>query len=302
MFRSRTVRGSVRGISLALTLVALCGFSKQGQAGIIVPGTEQAHIDFAADPVFAPVGWVSGWDGAAWRTVGSGTLVKSDKVLTAGHVLTTFGYTQFRFSLGPSVFLPNTGRSVASSYDILGIGGNPFSPDLAVLSLENPILSATPATIYMGNDLNVGDRVIFADYGVLGYYPSGELPADGIKRAGENLIQFIGPSSFLGPDRITWDFGPAWGTPSLPLEQNGSNFSSGGGVFAYLEGSWQLAAVISGGAPLTDTLAVRPMMHMDFLQSTGVVSVPEPSTFMLVLTAVPFFVIAKRHKMFRKSS
>ncbi len=290
-----------RGLALGVVAFSLCGMmASQGRAGIIVPGTEQAHIDFAADPVFAPVGWVSGWDGAAWRTVGSGTLVKSDKVLTAGHVLTTFGYTQFRFSLGPSVFLPNTGRSVASSYDILGIGGNPVDPDLAVLTLENPITSATPASIYMGNDLQVGDRVIFADYGVLGYYPTGELPADGIKRAGENLIRFIGPDAVLGPDRITWDFGPAHGTPSLPLEQNGSNFSSGGGVFGFVDDNWQLVGVISGGVPLRDTLAVRPAIHSQWVSE--VVGVPEPSTLLLTLSAVPFFAFYKWHKRLRNRS
>lgn len=209
MFRSRTVRG----VSLAVVLAALCGFSKQGQAGIIVPGTEQAHIDFAADPVFAPVGWVSGWDGAAWRTVGSGTLVKSDKVLLSGHQLTTFGYTQFRFSLGPSVFLPNTGRSVASSYDVLGSGGNLFTPDLGVLTLAAPITSVTPATVFMDGDLAEGMRVTWAGYGVPSYFPSGDLAFDGLKRGGENLISSLGPT-----DRFRFDFGPAYGTTSLPLE------------------------------------------------------------------------------------
>lgn len=276
MFRSRTVRGSVRGISLALTLVALCGFSKQGQAGIIVPGTEQAHIDFAADPVFAPVGWVSGWDGAAWRTVGSGTLVKSDKVLLSGHQLTTFGYTQFRFSLGPSVFQPNTGRSVASSYDILGSGGNLFTPDLGVLTLVDPITSVTPAEVYMGDELAEGMRIIWAGYGIPGYYPSGELSFDGLKRGGENKINSFGPT-----DRFRFDFGPAYGTPSLPLEMGASNFDSGAGAFGFIDNEWQLVGVVVSRSGFEDSFAVRPFMQMDFLNATGVVSVPEPSTILL---------------------
>lgn len=295
MFRSCFKRGLVLGV----VAFSLCGMlSSQGRAGIIVPGTEQAHIDFAADPVFAPVGRVEGFDGSVWRLLGTGTLVKDNKVLTAGHVPPATGYTQFRFSLGPSAFLPNTGRSFVSTVDILGIGGNPVDPDLAVLTLTDPITSVAPATIYMGNDINVGDRVIFADYGVLGYYPSGELPADGIKRAGENLIRFIGPDAVLGPDRILWDFGPANGTPSLLLEQNGSNLSSGGGTFAFIEDEWQLVAVISGAVPLRQTLAVRPAVHADW--TNQMVGVPEPSTFLLVLTSVPFFMLLKSYQRYRK--
>lgn len=288
-----------RGLALGVIIFSLCGMvTKQGLAGIIIPGNEQAHIDFAQDPVFDPVGRVEGFDGTVWRLLGTGTLVKDNKVLTAGHVLPTTGYTQFRFSLGSSAFLPNTGRAFVGSYDILGVGGNPVDPDLAVLTLTDPITSVMPAKIYMGTDLSVGDRVIFADYGLLGYYPSGELPFDGLKRASENLIQFIGPRAALGADRITWDFGPAWGTPSLPLEGNGSNLSSGGGTFALIEDEWQLVGVISGGIPLRETLAVRPAIHAEWVHQ--MVGVPEPSTILLVLTAVPFFMLAKRHKILRK--
>lgn len=277
-----------RGIALAVirfafVAAALCGFSVQGRAGVIVPGTEQAHINFAADPIFQSVGWVSGFDGTQWFTVGTGVLIEDDWVMLTGHELTTFGYTTYRFSLGPSVFLPNTGRSVASAYYVAGSGGTLFSPDLALMHLSTP-LSGKKAKVYDGDDLSVGTRVVMAGYGRPAYFPSGELAFDGIKRAGENIIKEIGPNAALGADRFLWDFGPAWGTPSLPLEMGGSNFDSGGGTFAFVDGQWQLVGIMDQRVGFTDTIALRPTAYREW--TNQIMGVPEPSSFLLALMGV----------------
>lgn len=271
-----------RGLALACVFAALCGFSVQGRAGIIVPGTEQAHIDFASDPIFQSVGSVAGWDGSVWRLVGSGVLIDEQWVMLTGHELTTFGYSTYRFSLGSDLYQPNTGRSVADAYYVNGSGGNFFNPDLGLLHLSDPITSVTPATVYQGNDLTVGTHVVFAGYGLPGYFPTGELPFDGLKRGGENIINDVGPNSGMAADRFAWDFGPAYGTASLPLEMNGSNFDSGSGTFAFIDNQWQLVGIVAQGAPLTDTVAVRPVAYSPW--TNEIMGVPEPSSFVLALT------------------
>lgn len=271
-----------RGIALAVVLAALCGFSVKSRAGVIVPGTEAAHIAFAADPIFQSVGSVAGWDGANWRLVGTGVLIDQDWVMLTGHELTTFGYTTYRFSLGNDLFQPNTGRSVADAYYVAGSGGNFFNPDLGLMHLSDPITSVTPAVIYHGDDLTVGTRVVFAGYGLPAYFPTGELAFDGKKRGGENLIENIGPTSFLAADRIEWDFGPATGTSSLPLEMSASNFDSGSGTFAFIDGQWQLVGIVAQGAPLRSTVAVRPSAYSAW--TNEIIGVPEPSSFLLALT------------------
>lgn len=274
----------LRGLALVIVFAALCGFSNQGRAGIIIPGNEQAHIDYAYDPIFQSVGSVAGWDGTNWRLVGSGVLIEESWVMLTGHQLTTFGYSTYRFSLGNDLFQPHNGRSVAEEYFIAGSGGNLFSPDLALLRLADPITTVTPAVIYQGSGLTEGMHVAFAGYGLPGYYPSGELPFDGLKRAGENIIVDVGPTAGMSADRFKWDFGPANGTPSLALEMNGSNFDSGGGVFANIEDQWQLVGIVTGGVPLRSTFAVQPIAYSAW--TSQVMSVPEPSSLILGLSGI----------------
>lgn len=271
-----------RGIALAAILAALCGFSVKSRAGVIVPGTEAAHIAFAADPIFQSVGSVAGWDGANWRLVGTGVLIDTDWVMLTGHELTTFGYTTYRFSLGNDLFQPNTGRSVADAYYVAGSGGNFFNPDLGLMHLSDPITSVAPAVIYDGDGLTVGTRVVMAGYGLPAYFPTGELAFDGKKRGGENIIDEIGPNAGMAADRFGWDFGPAYGTPSQPLEMSGSNFDSGSGTFAFIDGKWQLVGIVAQGAPLRYTVAVRPSAYTPW--TNEIMGVPEPSSFLLALT------------------
>lgn len=282
------------GIALGIIVLTLCGFNATGRAGIIVAGTEQAHIDFAADPVFQSVGSVAGWDGAVWRMVGTGVLVDKQWVMLTGHQLTTAGYSTYRFSLGHDLFQPNTGRSVADAYYVNGTsGGNLFSPDFALLHLADPITTATPATVYGGNSLRPGTRVVFSGFGRLGYFPAGELPFDGLQRAGENIVTQVGPTSGMSGDRFGWDYGPAYRTASLPLEMNGSSFDSGSGTFAFIDDKWQLVGILAQVAPLTDTFAIRPAAYADW--TTQIMHVPEPSNIVLTLTGAGLFFLVQRY-------
>lgn len=283
-----------RGIVLAVTRfvfvwAALCGLSIQSRAGVMrTDVASSAYQAFATDPIFQSVGSVAGWDGANWRLVGTGVLIEDDWVMLTGHELTTFGYTTYRFSLGNDLFQPNTGRSVARSYFVAGSGGNVFNPDLGLMHLSDPITSVTPAVIYDGDHLTVGTRVVMAGYGLPAYFPTGELAFDGKKRAGENIIKEIGPNSALGADRILWDFGPAAGTPSLALELGASNFDSGSGAFAFLDGQWQLVGIVSQKVALRETIAVRPSEYAAW--TNEIIGVPEPSS--LLLAASGFAVLS----------
>lgn len=272
-----------RGLALAVVFAVLCGFNVQSRAGIIIPGNEQAHIDYAYDPIFQAVGSVAGWDGTNWRLVGSGVLIDESWVMLTGHQVTR-GYEAYRFSLGNDLFQPHNGRSIAEAYYYNGSGGNLFSPDLALLKLQESITSVTPAVIYQGNDLAVGMHIAFAGYGLPGYYPTGELAFDGLKRAGENIISEVGPNAGMSADRFKWDFGPANGTPSLSLEMNGSNYHSGGGVFANIDDQWQLVGIMTQVVPMRSTFAIRPDAYS--IWTNQVMSVPEPSSLVLAMTGV----------------
>lgn len=277
-----------RGIALAVirfafVAAALCGFTVQGRAGVMrTDVASSAYQAFAADPIFQSVGSVAGWDGANWRLVGSGVLIDDDWVMLTGHQLDN-GFSSYRFSLGNDLFLPNTGRSVASSYYVAGSGGTLFSPDLALMHLSTP-LSGKKAKVYDGDDLSVGMRVVMAGYGSPAYFPTGELAFDGKKRAGENIIKEIGPNAALGADRFLWDFGPAWGTPSLPLEMGGSGGDSGGGTFAFIDGQWQLVGIMDQRVGFTDTIALRPTAYREW--TNQIMGVPEPSSLLLTLSGM----------------
>lgn len=283
-----------RGLALVCMAAAFCGFGAQGRAGVIVAGTEQAHLNFAADPIFQSVGSVAGWDGSAWRLVGSGVLVDEQWVMLTGHQLNN-GFSTYRFSLGNDLFQPNTGRSVADAFYIAGTGGNLLAPDFGLMHLTTPITSVTPATVYHGDDLTLGLRVVFAGYGFPGYFPSGEQAFDGKKRGGENIINDIGPTAAMSADRFGWDFGSAYGTPSLALEMNGSGGDSGGGTFAFIDGQWQLVGIMSDVLPLTDTYAIRPTAYSSW--SNQIMGVPEPSSFLLALTgAASLWMLTRNRK------
>ena len=86
------------------------------------------------------------------------------------------------------------------------------------------------------------------------------------------------------------DFGPAWGTSTLPLEMQGSNGDSGGGWFADMGNNMQLIGLTAFGRGDNDnTGVIRPAVYKEWInQYVPSASTPEPSSVVLLLTSVPF--------------
>jgi len=283
---------------LMALLVLLCGVVSSAQAGIIEVGTEQGHIDYAADPIFQAAGWLAGYNADGGFFAGSAVLIAPDWVLTAGHVVDNpnlADYTSMKFSLSSSVYTQPPNYVAADAWYVLGADTSLFGADIALVHLAESITSVTPANLYTGSALPSGTHIDFAGYGVPGYYPTGYLAFDGIKRGGENLIDIVGNGVGFGTQYFTFDFGPADGTTSLALEMGGTSFDSGSPVFAFVDGQPQLIGINVRVSGLVDTFAIRPEAYSDWINQTT--SVPEPSTLVLMLCGTSALWLASQKRL-----
>lgn len=299
-------RSLVQRIGFAVLVVTFSLAACKAPAGIIVAGTEQAHLDFANDPMFQSVGWVRGINGGSFAA-GSGVLIAPDWVLTVGHVVTRddmLGWTAMQFSFD-NAFNPNRVLHPADAWYAYpgfvsdhGAGG---ANDIGLIHLADPITNVIPAKLYDG-DVPVGTHAYLSGYGVQGYTPPSHLlPFDGEQRAGENVVDGIGDDILgIGNQFLTLDWGPVFRTPSLPLEFGGSNFDSGGGVFANMNGQVQLIALMAFvNGDFYSTGAIRPAVYLPWIHSY-VTSVPEPSAALLLLTAATFLSLANARARLRR--
>lgn len=276
-------RCSVLSVAIALS-------AAPAQAGLIEAGTEQAHLDFANDPMFQSVGAIRGVDSLGGAIAGSGVLISPEWVLTAAHVLDN-GWDSVSFLLDNDFRDPNRTLYAADAWYLypgfVSDGGNGTNNDIALIHLSVPIVGVTPAIVYSG-EVEVGTHAYWSGYGLRGYYPSGETNISGFKMGGENIIDRIGwPLLGIQDQFMTADFGPAWGTTTLPLEMTGTNGDSGGGWFADFNGQQQLIGLAAFSRGDGNTVGiVRPAVYQDWIQSY-VTPVPEPSTVALMISSLP---------------
>jgi len=279
-------------ISYFVVAIAILASASPAKAGIIVAGTEQDHLTMATDPMFQSVGWLRGVNSSGGFIAGSGVLISPEWILTAAHVVDN-GWDSVAFSL--DAYAGDPGRTLHATDGIymypgfVSDGGAGTNNDIALVHLSVPILGIVPADIYLG-DVPLGTHAYWSGYGKLGYYPSGETNNAGYKRGGENVIDRIG-WSLLGIQEqyLLADFGPAWGTETLPLEMGGSNGDSGSGWFADINGHLQLiglATFIRGD--FDNTGIIRPAMYSSWINEVTGTSVPEPSSALMMLMVVPF--------------
>ncbi len=236
---------------------------------------------------FPSVGLVSTNTGS-----GTGTLISSQWVLTAAHVIdNSASNKQVRFG---DVFYDV--ESVVQ-YDGWELGKN----DFALLKLSgNGVTSVSPVSYWQGGD-EVGKEAVGIGFGGGGTGLTGVNEAAGVKRAFRNVIDAKDIEGLPGlamdfdrPDGLTNSLGSVGSSASpLDLEGNVVPGDSGGGLFAEMDGRLLLVGVTSylwwpegdPGVPYGRygqgsgfSYFSQPVNDW-ILANTGVQAVPEPGTF-----------------------
>ena len=128
----------------------------------------------------------------------SGILIGSDWVLTAAHTVIAKGRAGSTFEIGGEV------RNVVESYQHPNF--NPVTSDIesgwdiALLKLDSPITTVTPAELYTGTTASlVGEELTYVGYGKSGTGSTGDTIAAGTKRAGYNVGDQLGYTLNPGP-------------------------------------------------------------------------------------------------------
>ncbi len=224
--------------------VLLVGFVSFASAGTRRDDREdQAYLDLGAQ--FASVGRVDfmiGFD----AYMGSGVLIDSNWVLTAGHVVDeatrlTFTLAGNRYRAASWQAHPNWNGELGKGYDI------------GLINLRKAVKKVAPAPRYTGSG-ELGQTGTSVGYGMTGTGKDGAITFDGQKRAGENMIdawlQTEEPRVFLSDFDNPQDRSDnVFGLPEpLDLEFLIAPGDSGGGVFLDIGGTcdtWPLAGVNS---------------------------------------------------------
>lgn len=224
-------------------------------AGVIRHDVDTSlYTSLAAETDFDSVGSITG-SAAAFSYSGSATLIASNWVLTAAHVVDqamdlTFGLGGQSFKASRWIAHSDWNGDLGKGYDI---GLIEFSQDIAAIT------GVDPARLYTGTS-EVGQRAVSVGYGRTGTGVDGDIFGAGTKRAGENMVDALlrTPgrsdrvllSDFDNPD----DSGDSsWGSSNpLPLEYLIAPGDSGGGLFLGLDGDYYLAGVHSFGWGVLD--------------------------------------------------
>jgi len=222
-------------------LLVLIGFVSFASAGTIRHDRDDdLYLGLGAD--FTSVGRVD-FKIASDRYMGSGVLIDSNWVLTAGHVVDKA--KSLKFTIGGVTYRaaswqahPEWNEDLLAGYDI------------GLINLRKPVESVDPAVRYWGSDELYAEATIVG-YGMTGTGLSGATTFDGEKRGGQNVIdELYGDMSlflcdFDNPDPLASD--NVFGSPEpLGLEFLIAPGDSGGGLFLDVgDNTMQLAGVNS---------------------------------------------------------
>jgi len=298
-------------ISSVVTCVLL-GFLAAVRAGVIRDDVNDSlYTSLAAQSVYDSVGFLR-WNEGASGYIASGTLISSEWVLTAGHVVggtNNYGAGVSGMFFGLGSVLSQTGTAATEWTPYAGwssSNGDVWAGvDLGLVRLSQPITTVTPALLDFSTPLlgllgtNVGD-------GRSGIGSGGMSTPAGTKRAGQNMIDArggmvttMGSGTLLDLDGISptvlfQDFdNPANSVASLmgsvtPVAQEYliASGDSGGGLFIDVGGVTKLVGVSSFLASLPypwDTTGA----NADYGDLAGVVSVQSFENWIFTVTGVP---------------
>ena len=226
--------------------------------GVVAANTNvlAAMVDaWAANPTFACSGKLSVYTDVQNNQgyTGSGVLISSNWVLTAGHVITTaanIGRTiqQIRFKMGPDALNPiNVVTSFSwTCYPGYNGSGTGQGIDLALVCLSEPVTNASPAVLYNQSLASlVGQHCYTTANGSRGVAGQPLFPADYLARAAQNIL-FDCAAPVVDADYVWWSFSAPSDFSAEPLEGMGSPGDSGGPVWVVTNSQWKVAAIMSG--------------------------------------------------------
>jgi secreted trypsin-like serine protease len=239
-------------------VLACCLLAAPALAGTIRHDRlDSTYRSYAGQSQFAAVGSYS-----AGSAFGSFTLIAPQWALTAAHVVDT----NLNADLSDDAITFDTltvggvTRHAVEAFVPVGINGNRgwdgninAGFDLALVRLDAPITTVTPATLYTSFQ-ELGKQITSVGFGQSGTGKTGASTASGTKRAGDNVVdELLNFSNGLTALRYDFDepaprtspnvFGSS--TP-LDLEYSIAPGDSGGGSFIFENGQWLLAGVNSG--------------------------------------------------------